>query len=264
MMCWQELKIDNWEGFASFVERLNFNEQGDPGWYFRGQSDKAWTLKPSLLRHLGNIEVERALGIEFGSARRFLSQYHIHYSLDGTDRSEWNPIVQWMFMQHYSCPTRLLDWTLSPYVGLYFAIEQSPQEDGAVWLFSSVELNRITDLNYGKLAHGHYECLETHDIKAIYPIEPTHHNERSASQQAVFTICTHILADHGEIIARSLTENHSDLPAYKLIIPAHLKTSFLSKLRVMNIAPSSLFPGLDGLGRASRDYIRLRAWRSHS
>ena len=118
-MSWHEQRLNSWADFVEVVERLKIEEQQDAGWYLRGQSDNGWGLQPSLLRHVHRVTVERALGIEFGATRRFESQYHLHSKADGVNRSQWGPIAWWMVMQHHSCPTRLLDWTLSPYVALY-------------------------------------------------------------------------------------------------------------------------------------------------
>lgn len=262
-MNWHRDQLSSWGDFVELVERLNLNEQGGAGWYIRGQSNESWPLQPSLLRHLGEVTVERALGIEFGATRRFMSQYHLHAPTDGIDKSQWGAIGWWMVMQHHSCPTRLLDWTLSPYVALYFAVDQCPESDGAVWFFPSSALETITANHYGKLQHSSEKQLESHDVEAVYPIEATQHSRRSASQQAVFTVCTHVLADHGEVISEAFVGQEGRYPLHKVIVPAVLKDQFLSRLRTMNITPSSLFPGLDGLGRAARDYIRLRAWRTH-
>ena len=40
------------------------------------------------------------------------------------------------YMQHYNCPTRLLDITSNPLVALYFACNTYPDQDGAVYMFS--------------------------------------------------------------------------------------------------------------------------------
>ena len=91
-MTWHQDHLSNWANFIDLVERLGLNEQGGAGWYIRGQSDESWSLEPSLLRHLGDVAVERALGIEFGATRRFMSQYHLHSPADGVDKSQWGAI----------------------------------------------------------------------------------------------------------------------------------------------------------------------------
>jgi len=263
-MTWHRDQLSSWAKFVELVERLSLNEGGDAHWYIRGQSNESWPLQPSLLRQLGEVTVERALGIEFGATRRFMSQYHLHSAADGVDKSKWGAIAWWMIMQHYSCPTRLLDWTLSPYVALYFAVDQLPERDGAVWFFPSSALETITAKRYEKPQLDGVEQLETHDVKAVYPIEAAQHSRRSAEQQAVFTVCTHVLADHGDVISKAFAGQENRYLLNKVIVPAGLKDEFLSRLRTMNITPSSLFPGLDGLGRTARDYIRLRAWRTRN
>lgn len=56
--------------------------------------------------------------------------------------------LAWLcLMQHYGLPTRLLDWTESILVALYFAAYGDPDEDGAVY---AILANRLDEL--GKIA----------------------------------------------------------------------------------------------------------------
>lgn len=167
-------------------------------------------------------------------------------------------------MQHYSCPTRLLDWTVSPYVAAYFAVNNLTDRDGAIWIFHANVLNQIMEEKYDANAsipdnNMYYDEHCPTIIRSIRAMD----SPRIAAQQGVFTVCTNIMEDHSHIID-STVGKHSSQYLIKIIIPSGLKNKVLSRLHTMNITAASLFPGIDGLGLRMADTIKLKIFhRDH-
>ncbi|WP_440811012.1 FRG domain-containing protein [Pseudomonas syringae] len=92
---------------------------------YRGQDDKTWVVKPSVMRKL-KIDAENNI----------LSELLVEAPSEfGSDKNMFDKLVR---AQHYSLPTRLLDVTLNPLVGLYFACsdEKLASKDGVVHIFN--------------------------------------------------------------------------------------------------------------------------------
>jgi hypothetical protein len=118
----REHHIGRWEDAKSFVRRLG------AGWVFRGQSDSAWPLASALERLdvSDKAAAEHLLVDEF--ARKSLTYLQPH--LVPTHRFGWLAL-----MQHYGAPTRLQDWTHSPYIAAFFAVERpmAPTQEAVIW-----------------------------------------------------------------------------------------------------------------------------------
>lgn len=218
--------------------------------WFRGQDDASWDLLPRLYRSNENPIFEREMVREFTlRATPFL---------DKIPENE----MEWLFvMQHYSLPTRLLDWTESHLVALYFAaLNEESNTDSAVWILEPWSLNEVandgpgfripTSKNSGYKNYTlKFDSADINrEVKAKDPVavRPLRNTPRIVAQRGVFTI-------HGNkkisLNSYASKKNKSSIKLKKIMIDQASKIHLKKELFLAGITHSSLFPDLDGLAK---------------
>lgn len=250
---WPRLSVDD-HGIATLADEFSV-----PGrtFLFRGQS-RARVLCPSLSRLLPPEAVTESvfLRLEQKALEHFQSQAHLHsdfmhWQWRGKEPSlfDW-----WALMQHHGAPTRLLDWTASPYVASYFAVEKDPEEPGVVFV---IDADALDDRyrNVYRVAPEPTHFREPQGEGAIAAYAPFYKTPRVLAQQGYFTAATNPTVDHEELLSSS------NAALEQWVISPDLKPHLLYELTRMNLSANSLFPGLDGLGRSTAEVVRLGSAR---
>ena len=256
---WPSIRIESWTEFTDTVKAsLPKNSAFQKAYLWRGQADASWSLRTSLRRALGDLSTAEALITETALERQFrrqLAARSVEIVGDGND-----PFDLWAVMQHHGAPTRLLDWTWSPYVAAYFAVVDRWDQDGALWIVHGRSLfgsDAEMDQQYSEMQTQ----LRNPDAASLLLLRiPELPNERMVAQQGLFTLSASLAVDHDVMIDRTCRPSAIGVDGtiyLKLVIAAEIKTEFLKHLALMNVTAASLFPGVDGIGRATYDLARL-------
>lgn len=260
-MDWPTEHILNWNQFSQRVDQ--FTSVAKPPitpYLFRGQADASWSLEPSLTRMMPGASDVEVCGLE----AQLLDEFKIHAS--GHVPAHYFGVIEdalgwWSLMQHYRAPTRLLDWTSSPYVAAYFAADDHWTRDAAIWLYHPQSLAAGMNAKYPSFdinkVGGIEDLLDPSAPPQLTEYRRIRNTERMLAQQGYFTICRLPTSDHAMIMSEHMNNNDGQIRLLKIVIPAFLKADFLLRLRRMNIASNSLFPGIDGVGRSISELVRL-------
>lgn len=276
-MNYSEHVVNSWAEFETVV--APHLEKGPDGPYiFRGQSNSSWKLESSLARALKTIEItdeSKALHLESKIFRHFREHAIIfHEDAKHFDRSDL--LMWWELMQHYGAPTRLLDWAASPYVALYFAINENFDVDGCVYCMDMAHVNWIQSSRAGNSGFSNKQAFEEirksiseeqHEDSVIAVGSPLP-TQRMAAQHSNLLAASKILIDYKEFVddvvfSKVANREASHSVFKKIIINKDAKLKFLGSLYYMNISPKTLFPGLDGLGKSATEYLLLSKMWEH-
>jgi len=178
-----------------------------------------------------------------------------------------NPATEWdwlFLMQHYGAPTRLLDWSESPLVALYFSVHpqvEPDDEDGALWCMWPQELNSLSgispDLSTDVPCFAVDPVLDTYlpstmareHTTRLLPVAAIARRQfpRMSAQLGTFTI-THRDQHALESVASG---NH----VAKFTIPRSAKPLIREQLYRLRYTELTLFPELTSVARLTNGLV---------
>ncbi len=258
----ESVRVKSWNDLVeatfadSFSQRL---QRYRSPFAFRGMCAD-WPLTNSLqrLRHdVGTLgSIERAM------FRNFKKYAYADFEKNSSD---W----KWLAVaQHHGLPTRLLDWTFSPFVAMHFATNELDKmdKDGVLWMVNFDEARTHLPQFFQSALHRHYamtfsvEMLEEDDdLKDPFRFEQTEGQEepfvlffeppsldpRIVNQWGLFSFTNRLDVR----LDAWLLDKSMSCPniVRKIVIDADAKWEIRDKLDGMNLTERVLMPGLDGL-----------------
>lgn len=222
------LQVQPVESFKEYIEFIA--DLGDTitqnTCLFRGQlCDKPLIPKIGRLGLSEIAEFEKAIFDDFG--KRYLA-----YS----PRSYQNDLDLLALGQHFGLPTRLLDWSESSLVALWFATEVDIEEDhSVVWMFFPDEDDIVSVKDYNPFT-----------VKKTKAFSPNHISERITAQAGWFT-CHKLMGDNKFLRFETLSAYREKL--IKILIPKNIFPEVRVKLNTMGVNSCTVYPDLIGLSR---------------
>lgn len=256
-----DIRVQSWAELQEALFESSFQEtlsRFRSNFVFRGAQRVTHGLETSL--QTGAFEShERHLLTSF-------RKYAVRSAAHGD--SVWN----WLSLgKHHGLPTRLLDWTYSPYVAMHFATEHfvNFDQDGAIWCVDHRQTNamlpkRVRDVldeydanifttdMLNEVAHTLADFDRLSKKPFVLFFEPPSLDERIVNQFALFSLPSSAKMSLEELLKQR------EATYRRIIIPAALKWEVRDKLDQANITERVLFPGLDGLSLWLKRYFTTR------
>lgn len=220
--------------------------------WFRGHRDTSWDVIPTVLREYTEAE-------ERDFTNRFRSRSGGRYS----EAVGYWDCAKWLgLMQHYGLPTRLLDWSRSPLIAAYFALEKfiydpeiKPETDACIWLLDphvmnydlvgssvtpQIDAKMCEDFVWPAFAEpGPKNQRDPKHFDNAIAVMASEYDTRMFVQQGAFTV-------HSRRAPLTSFEGH-EAWLKKLTVPASSIQSFAREVRLCGFRRGDIFPDLQNL-----------------
>lgn len=215
---------------GQFAERVRkFCDGGR--WVFRGQS-QSFKLLPKIARNNAGNDwhlTEAALLQEFKRRATSLGV--------ASQMTEWELLS---LGQHHGVPTRLLDWTRSALIALWFATREawhdSWNSDSIVWMMQ---------LEDADLIDPHTTKESPYDGKGTRFFEPLHVSPRITAQEGLFSVHRFSKAESRFVTLDSNIKYRDRLCSVR--IKKASRPRVLKELSTLGVHAASVFPDLAGV-----------------
>ncbi len=240
-----EKAFDDWAQFKSeFIHYLPGNVEKNTAYakfLYRGQKNENWGIVSSFDRRRNspeNAEDKRIQQIEF-------CDYLMRYL--GTTTESLNDFEKAARAQHYGVPTRLIDWTMSPYVSAFFAFFDAIIDD---------EVDKNSRVAIFALHIPTFETNSSSPIQFALRNSPNPQNHRQRNQRGKFTEALGSEVDFADFVQKTVQLERS---LAKWTIPITEAAIALNDLILMGISPVDIYPDFEG----AANYIKLRDKLEH-
>lgn len=212
--------------------------------WWRGHSNIDWHLHPSIYhRNLIDAELD------------FIARFKQLAVAIQPELSTQQGAVEWLFlMQHHGLPTRLLDWTESPLVALFFTVSDDSLHnfDGVIWGIDPIYINQV-EFNEAKLFGVKNTEVESIISAALHPEVQYKQGNKIAALRPDRTNLRQFV-QHAQCTIHGREQPLDDIPdiashLFKVSVPAKEKIKIRNWLEIFQINRHFLFPDLDNLAK---------------
>lgn len=282
---WPSVPIDGFTSLYKHIHEMTAGKEVPHPFIWRGVPRSSYMLQTVLDRHLQARHMSKHDHVSISREVTLLKRFQALASSLGSDIEKrylngevWDSPDVWSVMavaRHSGLPTRLLDWTHSPWIAAYFAcvttsLEDAYEEAAIVWL-EQKPLEKLLHGNWDAwnvpLSADYYSqernanpkrlgrALEARAFlqQCVQWVSKLHFSlpfERLEKQQACFTVCGRILTDQNDAFDW-MDPDGTKVPRGRILIPAELKRKILTSLEEFNVRSTSLgFPAADIVARS--------------